>query len=1007
MANIIQPESVASSNYSAVAYRYGNSYAIASLTDGNISLSQIGADGCSTGYKALWAINTAKNQVQERRCYKFPDPLGEGKTRYTGKYLAYIYNVFNGSSNNLLLEPDSRVPKTYRMAVAKESAKEIAASNRSMRIGLATFNKPSSSDPGPGGSILRDIKDLTVTAGVSQSQADQNFNNLVSSIDGLAAEANTPLAETYYEVTRYFRGLSRFQGLGTGDYVSPVQYRCQRNFGVVVTDGLPTHDRSFPTNDPHRDNSEVTGSNNLPDWDGLKTAFGEPFSDGYAPESGSANGEGDTLYLDDIAKFAFDIDLKSAGEDSAGKSYNDLSFQKQNIRTYTIGFTVDNQMLLDAAKYGAGEYYTASDASSLSSALNSALQSIRQQISSASAIASNSTRIQNDTLIYQARYNTTDWTGEVIAYDVHEDGTVGEIVWRTSSEGKIPEPDSRKIFTFNGSVGKAFTWGNLTSEQKASLNNSENSLKWLRGSNISGMRVRNEILGDIVNSDPIFVGQQNNGYIVPNTDVANEPADTYWSYVTDKKGLTPLVIVGANDGMVHAFNGGTGKEEFAYVPASLFKNRTTSPGATPGLSALTEPDYPHHFYADGSFGLGDVYIGSAWKTYMAGGLGAGGRGVFALNVTDRENFSEDDVLWEITAPDATATTNNGSSDWNEMGHVFGEPIIARTQNDDWVTLFPNGYASNTGKAALYVVNASNGSLIKKIVVSDPDNSSLNNGLSAITAFFDSNRRITYVYAGDILGNLWKFDLASDKENSWKSQLLFKARKDGVRQPITGKVRVAAHPSGGNIVVFGTGKFLETSDKTDYSVQSLYGIWDQNKNTPVSASDLVQQTISEKTYEGKQYRIVSNNTVDWKNKSGWYVDLKVGNSTAGERVVNAAQTGGDRVLFTTFTPLSDPCLSGGESWTMALNIYTGGSLDYSAFDLNNDRYFNHADMLTCDGGQCYASGFKLEDGTLKSPGTLFSDGFDSLYNSDLSGGVEQFEASGTGSKPGRMSWRQIR
>lgn len=1021
MANIIQPDEVATSNYSVVAYQNGNSYYLASLSDGNLSLSQLGSGGCSTGYKALWSVNS-RNQLQDKRCYKFPDPVGGGKTRYTGKYLAYIYNSFNKSSNDLLVESDARVPKTYRMAVAKDSAREIASSNRSMRIGLATFNKPTSSDPGPGGSIVRDIKDLALTNGVSQAQADRNYSDLVSSINSLTAEANTPLAETYYEVTRYFRGLSRFQGLGSGDYVSPVQYRCQRNFGIVVTDGLPTHDRTFPTNDPDRNNPDVPGTNNLPDWDGLSPDFGVAFSDGYAPGNSSANGEGDTLYLDDIAKFAFDVDLKSKGEDKAGKSYNDPAFPKQNIRTYTIGFTEDNQMLKDAAVYGQGEYYTASNAASLNSALNSALKSIRQQISSASAVSANSTRIQNDTLVYQARYNTTDWTGELLAYKVKEDGALGDLAWRTSSQGKFKKSDERNIFTFNGSQGKAFLWDNLSQEQKISLqkagessdNNARNRLSWLRGSSVSGMRSRNEVLGDIVNSDPIFVGQQNNGYIVPNTDKADEPADTYLKYVSSKAERTPLVVVGANDGMVHAFNADSGVEEFAYVPASLYKTRSVSPGSTPGLIALTEPDYAHQFYADGSLGAGDVYVDSEWKTYLAGGLGAGGRGVFALNITSRDKFSEGDVLWDVTAPDPATNSSSSSgnsktlSDWDDLGYVFGEPVITRTQGDNWVAIFANGYASNTGKAALYVVDATSGALIKKISVSDPDDASLNNGLSAITPFFDSNRRITYVYAGDLQGNLWKFDMSSSNKNSWDGQLLFKARKNGVRQPITGKVRVVTHPLGGNMVVFGTGKFIETSDKTDLSVQSLYGVWDRegNKTSLVSLSDLVQQTMTETVSEGKQYRAISNNAVDWTKKSGWFIDLKVSSSEVGERVVSAAQIGNDRAIFSTFTPLSDPCLSGGESWILALNLYTGGSLDYSVFDVNKDRYFNKFDMISCGSAQCYAGGFKLDDGTLKSPGTLFSTGFDSLYNSNLSGGVEQFDVSGTGEKPGRMSWRQI-
>lgn len=1034
MKNIIQPAGVLLSNYSAVSYtRYcvtndcSSIAAYSDINDANISLASISRDSCDSGYKALW-----NSQLTVKRCYRFPDPVGDGATRYTGKYLAYIYNTFTAASNDLLAQPDSIVPKTFRMQVARDSAKSIAQANRSMRIGLSTFNAPiADGDRGPGGSITQEIKNLSAVTGVTQAQADQNYTSLIASIDALTAEANTPLAEAYYEVSRYFRGLERYQGSGSGSYTSPIQYRCQKNFGIVVTDGLPTHDRSFPIDDPDRDNPDVDGDNNLPNWDGLQPAFGEAYSDGNAPDDITLNGEGDTLFLDDIAKFAFDIDFKTEGNDLAGRSFNDSSntaFTKQNLRTFTVGFALDNQMLRDAAGYGGGTYYTASDSASLNLALNSALQSIREQTSSASAITANSTRIQEDTLIYQARFNSADWTGEVRAFNVGEDGSVGTQAWSTTQAGKIPAAGSRNIITFNGSAGTSFQWTNLTAEQKASLKKTTDDsdanamlrLDWLRGGNDgaalgapyagSRLRSRNSVLGDIINSDPRFVGEQNNGYNVPNTDATGEPADSYFDYVTAKANKTSLVVVGANDGMVHAFNGATGAEVFAYVPSTLYKKRSTNPGVTPGLLALTEPEYSHQFYADGSFGLGDVYNSSSWKTYLVGGLGAGGRGVFALDVTARDAFGAANVLWERTAPDSNTT-----SDWNDLGYVFGEPTIARVRDsnaDRWVAIFGNGYASNSGKAALYIVNATTGTLLKKIVVNDPTTATLVNGLSTVTPFLDSNRFVTHVYGGDLQGNLWKFDLTANNTNNWAAQPLFQAKKGTVRQPITSKVRVVTHPSGGNLVTFGTGKYLETTDKTNTALQSLYGIWDRglNNDGTVSQSTLVQQTItSEVTANGREFRTVSQNTVDWSTKFGWYMDLQPNVTTAvGERVVSMPLVNKDRVLFSTFTPLSDPCLSGGESWIIGINVLTGGRLDATVFDVNGDRVFNYEDRIACgNGSTCDASGFKLNDGSLDSPGAIFGDGFDSLYNSGLGdGGIEQNTAAGSGGKPGRMSWRQI-
>ncbi|KJS34333.1 MAG: pilus assembly protein [Pseudomonas sp. BRH_c35] len=1027
MYNAIPPLGVDSSDLPPPYYIYssgGNSYWGGGVFDGNISLSTLSKWTCASGYKALYASTDGNG----RRCYALPDPAGNGNTRYTSKYLAYIYNTYTsgGDSGNDLR---TILPNEYRMAVARDAAKAIVSANRGMRMGLSAFNAATHSNAGPGGSILNQVVALSPSQGITQAQADQNYANLIAGIDQLQPTANTPLAESYYEVSRYFRGMSRYQGTGSGDYTSPIQYRCQKNFGVILTDGLPTHDASFPDNDPDRDNPEVAGANNIPDWDGKNEPSDMPYSDGTL----SGTGEGSTFYLDDIAKFAYDIDLIKSGTDLAGKSFNDSAHLKQNLHTYTVGFAVDNQMLEDAAEYGHGAYYTANDSNQLTNALNSALQSIRQQISSASAVSANTKRIQEGALIYQARYNSTEWTGEVLAYRVNMDGTVGSVAWRTSDSGTFPEPAGRRIFTYNddanftGSRGQALTWSNLNAAQQASLTktgetdnaNALKRLSWLRGGSdgvaleapYAGQRLRSRssLLGDIVNSDPVYVGKQNNGYNVPNDATDDtEPADSYLAYVDGKADETSLLVVGANDGMLHGFDAATGVESFAYVPASVFRKRAISPGATPGLMALTESDYSHQFYVDGSFGLGDLYD-NGWKTYLVGALGYGGRGIFALDMTDR-SFDESDIRWERTAPD----TNLSTDPWNDLGYQFGEPTVARMligQSDRYVTIFGNGYDSNAGRAALYVVDSITGEVIKKLVVTDPDGSTAPNGLSTATAFYDANRRVTHVYAGDVLGNLWKFNLSSSNTNQWSSSLLFKARDSDTRQPITAKVRVRQHPEGGRLVIFGTGQYLVSGDKLNTELQTIYGIWDRDLsgNNVVSKLRLLEQEfVNETTSNGQQYRVLTQKPIDWATHHGWYINLRVGNAALdGERIVATPSLSKERVLFTTFIPRSDPCLSGGESWLLGVDGLSGGRLADSLFDVNNDRYFDSADIVSCGTAQCAPSGFKLPDGTMDAPGNLFGDGSDYGYNSGLGGEVDQFDLSGSGGSPGRMSWRQIK
>ncbi len=957
---------------------------------------------CADGYKIFrYGVNSS--------CMVVPDPVGSNQTRFKGNYLRYLV------SQGIVA---SAVPTTYRMQVARNVSKSIVTNNAGIRFGLMSFNPNDNAN-----------------GGIVSADAGTSVSTINSRIDQLASKTWTPLAEAYYEMTRYYRGISPYYSSST--FSKPVQYRCQKNFGVVVTDGLPTYDKRFPTNDP-------IGGADIPNWDGIGQGRpeGERYSDG---PGGEEQNEGAYLYLDDIAKFAYDSDLITSGSDNSSVSFNDPDFLKQNLITYTVGFSVDNQMLQDAADYGGGEYYTASTADQLSQALSRAIQSIKERTSSAAAIATNSTRLDTDTLIYQARFNSGDWSGDLIAYRLNADGSVGSPSWRTSDSGLIPDATSRNVLTHNGSAGVNFLWANLSSTQQADLaaptaTDGPVIVNWLRGgssgavlSNAEALRTRTSVLGDIVNSDPVFIGAQNFGYTVPNTDsVADEPADSYQAYLDSKaaSGFTKMVMVGANDGMVHGFNAETGREMFAYVPASIYKSRLTTPGATPGLRRLTKTDYTHKYYVDGSIGFGDVYVGGSWKTYAVGGLGAGGRGLYALNVTDANSVDSTDVLWEITAPD----TANASNDWNDLGYTYGLPVIARTQNDQWVAIFGNGYDSNTGKAVLYVVNAATGALIKKIVADSQDTADdTGNGLSSPAVMVDANRRVTYVYAGDLKGNLWKFNLNSTTVSSWDvaeqtngnpqyDVPLFVAKDNASptpqRQPITSGLEIGAHSSqGGVMIYFGTGKYFETSDNTvgaNPQKQTFYGIWDTHAsgNLPngwaiTGRSALQQQSI---TFESSTYRAFSKATVSWtgnNSKRGWYMDLAPPGGTAqGERAVSMPLLRAGRIIFTTIIPSSDPCLAGGSSWLMELDAFTGGNLNYAVFDTNNDREFNSADKVSCGNTTCDPGGFKSGEGIIKTPGIVSAGDIEYKYSGGSSGNILVVKEKGA-AKEGRMSWRQLR
>lgn len=947
------------------------------------------------------------------RCLFMPDPVGGDNTRFKGNYLSYL--VGQNVSN-------SDIPTEHRMKVARDVSKSLVVNNSGMRFGVMSFDPADNND---GGKVL--------------AAAGSSVSDITAQIDGLRSETWTPLAEAYYEMTRYYRGLDANY---TGDtFTSPIQYRCQKNFGIVVTDGLPTYDTTFPSGDPD-------GGARIPDWDGVGSgsAEGVQYSDG---PGGDESGEGHYLYLDDIAKFAYDTDLRSSGSDAASASFSDPDFLKQNLTTYAVGFSVDNQMLRDAAERGHGEYYTANSAAQLNTVLNRALQSIKNQTSSAAAIAANSTRLDTGTLIYQAKFNSGDWSGELIAYSINTNGTVDTANisgrgWRTGTT--LTSTSSRNIYTYTADAttpdGVEFLWANLTPAQQTNLSvanaaDGELVVNWLRGgssgatlSDSEVLRTRTSVLGDIVNSNPAFVGAQNYGYTVPNAPlVANEPADSYQAYLDSKSatGAIKLVMVGANDGMLHAFNAETGSEKFAYVPSSLFKQRTGTPGDTPGLRHLTKRNYTHKYYVDGSIGVGDVYA-SGWKTYAVGGLGAGGRGIYGLDITSPGSFSASDVLWEITAPD----TNDSSNNWNDLGYTYGPPVIARTQDDTWVAIFSNGYDSNTGRAALYIVNATTGAFIKKIVVDTDTTADTTNGLSAPAVMVDANRRITYVYAGDLKGNLWKFDLTNTSSASWDafktsgngsskvSVPLFTAKNSSNQlQPITSGLEIGSHPtSGGLMIYFGTGKYFENADNTVGSspqMQSFYGIWDKPTSGgslngwEISArSDLQEQRIQ---YESGDYRTVSKNVPNWASKRGWYLDLGspsgTGNVAAGERAVSLPLLRAGRIIFTTVIPSADPCLAGGTSWLMELDAFTGGNLAYAVLDVNGDGEFNSADLIACGTGvSCDPAGMRSREGIVNTPAVLSGGPSETKEMGGTSGNIWTVTEKGS-SKEGRMSWRQLR
>ncbi|MFO1424968.1 MAG: PilC/PilY family type IV pilus protein [Candidatus Competibacteraceae bacterium] len=457
------------------------------------------------------------------------------------------------------------------------------------------------------------------------------------------------------------------------------------------------------------------------------------------------------------------------------------------------------------------------------------------------------------------------------------------------------------------------------------------------------------VLGDIVNSGTTYVHKDNFGYGGDTIKVGGQAS--YKSYVDGKASNPPVVYVGANDGMLHAFNAkttvvdGGGTELFAYVPYGVYGN----------LSRLTDPNYgkSHKFFVDGTPTVGDVYLGS-WKTYLVGGLRAGGKSIYALDITDPVNFGTANVRWEFN--DSTDPLNPGV----DMGLTFSQPQIAAVSLTQWAAIFGNGYNSTSGNAVLYIIDiSSSGSTITPIAkITVPTNSTScgsalpTNGLSTPFLFDkDGDGVVDVIYAGDLLGHLWRFDKSS---GSWAvgnggAPLFTACSASGEAQSIIAQPKAALIDNKITVYV-GTGRYLQAdpsdptnplrNDLINTVVQSFYSIIDESddpaKQGTVPRNKLLPQTITQTIapigpYSGS--RTVTNNTASGAysdRTKGCYIDF---NTTSpgdpSERITSGVliktfMTPGleTRVIFVTSTPTKEPCEKSGNSWLMEVNTNCG-------------------------------------------------------------------------------------
>ncbi|TMU81149.1 pilus assembly protein [Pseudomonas fluorescens] len=939
------------------------------ITGDTIFLSSLPTSGCSGGAYAFY------NNSLAPLCLKLPDPVGSGNTRYSGDYIAYVVSLaINNGTRDFTA---GAIPNDYRINVARNVSTALVTSNRTLRIGLSTFNPATSNNSGNGGFIARSISDLSPVSGsVTQAQADTNYNALISSINGLSAVANTPLAETYYEITRYMRGMAPYYNSTPATYTSPIQYRCQKNYGVVITDGLPTFDRTFPTNDP-------LGGSRLPNWDGVNN------------DGNNLNGdnEGDTLYLDDIAKFAFDIDMRSSGTDAAGKSWNAVDFPKQNMNTYTVGFTADNDMLSDAASYGQGRYYQATDSTGLNAALSSALSDITSKAGSGGSGVTSGTTLASGTSYFQTSYDPKDWRGTIKSFGFNASGAVNTsaVLWTTDTT-IVPSATAPTYQSWNTTSNAAVTlaYGNFSAPQQTTLSQGlptgitgSDLVEWSKGTNKSGLKVRSVLLGDIINSPLVLAS--------PTDKTASDLSGdtTYTAYLTTKAAnMNASLVVNANDGFVNVINSANGSRRYAYMPSSVL----------PSLRLIADPNYingvSHKYLVDGQVGVYDVQLNSVWKTLAIGGTGAGGKSFYALQLFDASAGNVLRALWEVSAP-VTASTGNA---FNDLGYAYARPEVARLADGRWAAFIANGYGSNSGVAALYVLDVRDGSLIKKIVI---DSTETTNGLSSVKLKVNSSNVVQAAYGGDLKGRLWKFDLSATSTDSWgvafSGKPLF-TTAGGATQPITAQPLLADNSLGGKQIFVGTGKFNETADKTNKDLQAFYSVWDADGGSgQLTVSNLQAQAVTG-VFSGStgQFVTTTQNDTTYPGEKGWYLPLVYNNALNGERVINQASLVLGRIIFTTASvDTTDPCSSFGTGKLVELDAFSGKMLNYAVLDTNADGVVDSNDTISS--GVVFTGGIPTLNAIVN--------GATRKIVNDSSGGITTLvEKSGGGSR--RIMWRQI-